>query len=318
MPPKEVHSASKKHATFEYLTLPRPTHDFEKEANEAEDSPDEDESDEFYQAQFEGDFLQEPIAKHPEHKWFAFWQTWKLLCDWQQAADFCDPDSFGMYVYDDFAGWGLQECIERMKERDEDTVKHMWAVTAAMAHWLMVVQLGPWMGCDDAERISETWGAIGTMFLTALNELDRAGLLKADSPIKDLPLVMAIYLKWSADLDEMEDELSWRPNVIAYAKKAGIDLATSGLFGAGELVSALEEEEESGEIAPLSGQAKADRWGWKKTLASLKKRSAKFVGRELDITKWTRAERARHAFNKKDPLADIPEKERKAGNIRLA
>ncbi|KAK8055629.1 hypothetical protein PG993_000856 [Apiospora rasikravindrae] len=217
----------------------------------------------------------------------------------------------------------------KKKGRDEDTVKHMWAVVAAMAHWLMTTELGPWIGCEDGDRIMKTVSAIGTMFLTALNELDKAGLLKADSPIEDLGLVMAVYLEWSSDLgeyglgeddeddDEDEEKPSWRTSVVAYAKKAGIDLGESGVFSANELVSSLEEDN-GGSIAPLAGQAKADRWGWKKTLASLKKLSPKFGGKEYDITQWTRAERAKHAFDKKDPLANIPEKELKAGNIKMA
>ncbi|KAK7941337.1 uncharacterized protein PG986_013724 [Apiospora aurea] len=219
----------------------------------------------------------------------------------------------------------------KKKGQDEDTVKHMWAVVvAAMAHWLMTTELGPWIGCDDGDRVNKTIKAIGTMFLTALNELDKAGLLKADSPIKDLGLVMAVYLEWPSDLGDygFEDDDSgevdaedakpnWRTSVVTYAKKASIDLATSGVFAADELVTSLEEKD-GASIAPLAGQAKADRWGWEKTLASLKKLSAKFGGKEYDITQWTRAERAKHAFNKKGPLANIPEKELKAGNIKMA
>lgn len=162
------------------------------------------------------------------------------------------------------------------------------------------------------------------MLLTMLNELDRAGLLKPDSRLKDLPLVMAWYLEWSKDLDGMgfdNGELDWRAQVVAYAKKGQIDLATSGLFGAAERVAALEEEEGEGDegIPPLEGQAKSDRWGWKKSFAAMKKKGDPVFGaRNYDITQWTRAKRAKHAFDKKDPLAGIPEKEIKAGNIGLA
>lgn len=160
------------------------------------------------------------------------------------------------------------------------------------------------------------------MLLNMLNELDRAGELKADSRMKDLALIMAWYLEWSKGLTDMliqGDELDWRAQTVAYAKKAGIDLASSGLFGAGDLVSALEKEkEDDGGIPPLAAQAKADLWGWKKTFTALKKGYPKFGGRQFDITQFSKAERKRHSFDGQDPFAGIPEKEIKAGNIAFA
>ncbi|KAK8875011.1 hypothetical protein PGQ11_005525 [Apiospora arundinis] len=318
---------------FGYYCIARPRFDFENEANE--EGADEEDAEERYLAQRDKNLLGKPIAEHPEHKWVAFWQTWKLFVNWHEGAQWCDADAFGMYVYNDFQGYGLQEVVERMlvafddqfkkKEHDEETINHMWAVAAAAVHWLTTEELGPWIGCDDGERIKDTMECIGAMFLSALNELDRAGDLKPDSRIQDLALVMAWYLEWSKDLPDYGfdgDELNWRPQILAYARKAGIDLATpsSGLFGAAQLVSTLDEEADDDDgVAPLAGEAKPDRWNWKKTYAALKKQAAPhFGGRKYDITQWSRKERAKHAFNKKDPLADIPEKEIKAGNIGLA
>ncbi|KAK6863795.1 hypothetical protein PG995_000323 [Apiospora arundinis] len=284
---------------FGYYCIARPRFDFEDEANE--EGADEEDAEERYLAQRDKNLLGKPIAEHPEHKWVAFWQTWKLFVNWHEGAQWCDADAFGMYVYNDFQGYGLQEVVERMlvafddqfkkKEHDEETINHMWAVAAAAVHWLTTEELGPWIGCDDGERIKNTMECIGVMLLSALNELDRAGDLKPDSRIKDLALVMVWYLEWSKDLPDYGfdgDELDWRPQILAYARKAGIDLATpsSGLFGAAQLVSTLDEEADDDD--------------------------------GYDITQWSRKERAKHAFNKKDPLADIPEKEIKAGNIGLA
>ncbi|KAK8140164.1 hypothetical protein PG984_000230 [Apiospora sp. TS-2023a] len=343
--------AEKERDLFGWYCIARPRFDFENEVNNGggdgdgdlpaddededadEDEDEEDKAERLYLAQRGKKLLGEPVAEHPDHRWFAFWQTWKLFVGWHDAAQWCDPDSFGMYNYNDFNGYGLQEVIERIlvafndqfkkKQRDEETINHMWAVVAAIVHWLTTEELGPWMGCDDGERIGERIKGIGDMLLTMLNELDRAGELKAESRLKDLPLVMAWYLEWSKDLDGMgfdDDQLDWCPQVVAYAKKGGIDLATSGLFGAGDRVAALEAEEGGGGIPALEGQAKVDRWGWKNSFAAMKRKRvpASFGARDFDITQWTRAERAKHAFNKRDPLAGIPEKEIKAGNIGFA
>ncbi|KAK8083830.1 hypothetical protein PG996_002611 [Apiospora saccharicola] len=351
--------AEKERDLFGWYCIARPRFDFENEVNNGgggdgdgpaadeeededadEDEDEEDKAERLYLAQRGKKILGEPVAEHPEHRWFAFWQTWKLFVGWHDAAQWCDPDSFGMYICSGFNGYGLQEVIERVianalnahqlvafndqfkkKDRNEETINHMWAVVAAMVHWLTTKELGPWLSCEDGERIGETIKGIGDMLLTMLNELDRAGELKADSRLKDLPLVMAWYLEWSKDLDGMgfdDDQLDWCPHVVAYAKKGGIDLATSGLFGAGDRVAALEQEE-GGEIPALEGQTKADRWGWKTSFAAMKmKGGTAFGARNYDITQWTRAKRAKHAFNKRDPLAGIPEKEIKAGNIGLA
>ena len=41
-------------------------------------------------------------------------------------------------------------------------------------------------------------------------------------------------------------------------------------------------------------------------------------GNSFDITKWTRKERAKWAFNDKDPLADISEEVLKKDGIQIA
>ncbi|KAK7968947.1 hypothetical protein PG988_008020 [Apiospora saccharicola] len=273
-------SAEKERDLFGWYCIARPRFDFENEVNNGgggdgdgpaadeeededadEDEDEEDKAERLYLAQRGKKILGEPVAEHPEHRWFAFWQTWKLFVGWHDAAQWCDPDSFGMYICSGFNGYGLQEVIERVlvafndqfkkKDRNEETINHMWAVVAAMVHWLTTKELGPWL--TGPGRRAE-------------------GRLR----LKDLPLVMAWYLEWSKDLDGMgfdDDQLDWCPHVVAYAKKGGIDLATSGLFGAGDRVAALEQEE-GGEIPALEGQTKADRWGWKTSFAAMKMKGA--------------------------------------------
>lgn len=90
-------------------------------------------------------------------------------------------------------------------------------------------------------------------------------MLRADSDIKDLGLVITFYLYWLDTLKDQEFELPYRKEVIAYAKKAGIDLKEAGCYGTDEKVRALENE--SGKIKPLSGQSKVDRWEWKRKVS---------------------------------------------------
>ena len=119
---------------------------------------------------------------------------------------------------------------------------------------------------DDGDLFIETMGLIGLSFVAMLNELDRADLLKADSRIRDLGLVMASYIRWSDSWKEFapgedEDEMDWPEGVVAYAKKAGIDLENVGVYGVKDRLT------EIGTVEPLEGDAKADRWGWKKKVS---------------------------------------------------
>lgn len=91
-----------------------------------------------------------------------------------------------------------------------------------------------------------------------LNELDRAGHLKPDSKFLDLALVMVMALKWSEDQEDHEPEdFEWRNNVVAYAKKGGIDLTTVPLDNAQDLVEGVDDAE-------IPARVKADQWDFKK------------------------------------------------------
>lgn len=106
---------------------------------------------------------------------------------------------------------------------------------------------------------------IGRMFLVMLNELDQADLLKPDSRIKDLGIVMACYLHWGeAEETYGSEELSFPEVIIAYAKKAGIVLEHAGPY---VIKEALEKYDH--DVDPLPGKAKADRWSWKKKVSAI-------------------------------------------------
>ncbi len=112
---------------------------------------------------------------------------------------------------------------------------------------------------EDGEHVCDCYGLIGCAFLTALNALDIAGELKPESKFQDLALVISYFLAWSEDMDtygveedkdgdkegkwyedvdpdEAEKSIDksggfdWRKQVVAYAKKSGVDPA-KGVHG---------------------------------------------------------------------------------------
>jgi hypothetical protein len=116
------------------------------------------------------------------------------------------------------------------------------------------------LGHDDGEKASKTLGLIGCAFLTMLDELDRAGHLKPDSQFRDLSPVMCLTHKWADTQDALEDEdLAWAGTVVAYAGKSGIDLESTPLRGAKELIESVDENADED-----LGKAKADRWARRK------------------------------------------------------
>ena len=120
-------------------------------------------------------------------------------------------------------------------------------------------------GCDDGDRIQHTADMIGCAFISALNELDLDELLHDASEIKDLGLMMSLYIGWSSSLERfniLDEEFEWQAETVAYARKANIDLEAVGCYGVSHRLDALEETH--GQITPLEGDATVDRWSWKK------------------------------------------------------
>ena len=157
-----------------------------------------------------------------------------------------------------------------MKDR---SLHAMWAPIAMLGYWLNNGNMMDMTMVDDGDRVYHLVYLMGNALLAALHAIDRAGKLTKDSEFRDLGLVMNMYLKWSHgwdDYDEEDSEYSdedvddekapWRANVVAYAKKAGIDLKTVGCAVTDELTEVEDAE-------PLEKCKKADRWNWKKIVS---------------------------------------------------
>lgn len=53
-------------------------------------------------------------------------------------------------------------------------------------------------------------------------------------------------------------------------------------------------------------------------MKSFKETRGKIGGERYNILKFSRRERAEHSFDGKDPLADVAQKDLRAGNVMLA
>lgn len=166
---------------------------------------------------------------------------------------------------------------------------------------------------------------MGCALLTALSALEDAGELKADSKFRDLALCISGWLEFSDDLPAYGidgDAVFWRPHAVAYFKKAGLP-ADKGITGTAKLLEKLstpgDGDGKDDENQFKDKRSKKDPWAWAARLKAFKSNHGiATMKSKYDITKMSKAERASHAFDKKDPLAGIPANVLRDGLLDLA
>jgi hypothetical protein len=156
---------------------------------------------------------------------------------------------------------------------------------------------------------------MGYALLRALAALDHAEEMKPDTEFVDVPIVITSYLQWPSDLPVygIEDEaVAWCAHAAAYFKKAKFE-ASKGVTGTKKLLEDIKASDEG----KLPKKIVKDPWGWTKRLKEYKSQHGRprIGGTHYDITRMTRRERAQHAFDKKDPLQDVSDKDLKKGNL---
>lgn len=102
----------------EYVCVPRPLYDFEAENNAREGESRlelEDVYDEYAKAVDEDSVKGFPAAKdRPDWKWVMMWGTYQNWLDYRRRTQYCLPDNFNMYIYNDFYPYGQIELIQNM------------------------------------------------------------------------------------------------------------------------------------------------------------------------------------------------------------
>lgn len=174
---------------------------------------------------------------------------------------------------------------------------------------------------------------IGRLFLSTLGRLEVENLLDENSAVKNLGLIMAIYIKLAsifrdaALLEDNTEECFTRPGrfmwipdrfddyINAYATKFGITLR--GLNEIDDLTAELNAQ------VPLPPCEVG--WNWSTSFQFYQKGYAssppmgptecQIGGDGLDITTWTVADRKKYNFNRKDPLSAAILKDIKAGMV---
>lgn len=159
---------------------------------------------------------------------------------------------------------------------------------------------------DDGKRVYETLQTVGLAILSTLNMLEQADLLKNDSIIPNIPLILSLFLgflgDFANDMSLRGEDQDWPNAITAYAEKHEIKIKGKyGVTGKHYRANRLSTKK----IALVGKAASVDKWNFKQRYREF---SAAYGngGVEFDITKMSKAERRAKAFDNKDPLDEMP------------
>lgn len=109
---------------------------------------------------------------------------------------------------------------------------------------------------DDGDRVGATLEMIGRMALSTLHVLEKHDLLKPDSPIVNIGLVISLYHQFIGSFEDamsLTEFTEWPNALTAYAEKHGIVIA--GVYGItdGSKYPAEIDDEEVAELVEKQG-----------------------------------------------------------------
>ncbi|KAL4905127.1 hypothetical protein BDW74DRAFT_153060 [Aspergillus multicolor] len=258
-----------------------------------------------------------PAADYPEHPFTISEAGHNKFIDQIAHTNVREPDAFDMYVFNDFAGYGVWEVLQNLVldfVEAKDNWKEQWAVCQALPFDWMTGAAMPFTMLD-ADSVTSTFHLLGQMFLAMLATFESKDLLKPDSEVKNLGMVMAQYLLLADELreytsldsgdDKGPDFSRFDHYILANAKKHSIKL--QGPSKTDKFVRAIEDDEDDNIELP---RRPADPWKLAKAHKALAQEYGAIStvqkngmgGDSFDITSWTSARRKQHSFNKEDPL----------------
>ncbi|KAI9793394.1 MAG: hypothetical protein M1816_000286 [Peltula sp. TS41687] len=341
---KRAPAKSKDPSSVKWITMCRPRWDRRDEIEDEGDVGDEieDVDEDFDENVEEGCGNKDckcgkPLAEIPTHPWRFTEFGWENLNKLHVEMMKRDQDMHGLYIYNDFTGYGYQEVFENWlvafnkevsKKRPSPVA--VWANLEALGMILNGADIGIWMMSDDGQTLTETVVLFGSALLTGLCALLTKGLLKSNSPIVNIPLVVSLFLSFAAtweESDQGQGETGWKIAAVSILKKAGIE------FEDGQVVYKTEdrleailreiddyeagEEKEIGEDgwSPENDQEDEVRqwkqWNWQVEFDLFVDEHAKFPGgifsrakkpsiggTQYDITKFTKAEKERYDLSR--------------------
>ncbi|OIW26346.1 hypothetical protein CONLIGDRAFT_469830 [Coniochaeta ligniaria NRRL 30616] len=290
----------------------------DEEDEDDDDDEEEDETEKTKKPACDGGktcLCRKPAAEHPDHPWIITNAGFLKFHAQRTMMDLRDPDMWAMYIYNDFHAYGVLEVFENLLLdwlEAEGNWKEQWVVCQTIVWFLLDHASAPMTMIDDGSKLDATVQLAARVFLSMLASLESKKLLSDTSEVKDLGLVMALYMQMAKQyrtdfsLLEGDDQICHFDNyILTYANKFGIPLV--GPADIDDIAAGCD-----GTVKlPAVTAAKPDPWG---SAAAIKKhekehgtsagkgKKASIGGDKHDITAFSSAERKAQSFDKKDIL----------------
>jgi len=143
-----------------------------------------------------------PAADFPDRVWVVSRAGWEKYRTQMKQADLRDPNELDVYTFNDHWGYGMLEVVQNLLldfneagYRNGRGWREQWAVTEALALFLLLGDGLSMASVDDGEMAEATATQTQRMLLAMLAILSREEVLTPSSPVRNVGLVMAIYVK---------------------------------------------------------------------------------------------------------------------------
>ncbi|EED12789.1 conserved hypothetical protein [Talaromyces stipitatus ATCC 10500] len=206
-------------AALKFIAVPRPIWDIDAEARDNEDhqsdSRDVGDTEESETLRDQGKSVTD--LESPEWPWIMSSLALDKYHELEKQAENRDQELHGVYMYNDFTAYGINEVIEnQLKDFNKEVSRRVispyavWAQLEALSWFLQLDYIDIWFQGDDCHGFAETIALIGKALLTGLNILKTNQLFKPYHPeegggIRDIPIVLALFVRFAR---------SWTPDIL--------------------------------------------------------------------------------------------------------
>ncbi|KAK0103968.1 hypothetical protein ONS96_005073 [Cadophora gregata f. sp. sojae] len=206
-----------------------------------------------------------------------------------------DPDYHGMYIYNDYAGYGMTEVLENvlaefnkiLYKKDVSPLKK-WSYIEGLGFWLFVGDLYSLMMNDNSGGIREIFNMFVPLMITGLKLLAEHSLIAPDSAIPNVNIFTLIVTEFLSK-DAGDFRIKNVEKIVQAADEAGmVWIFPKGIKFGEEDVQKLRE----------SCEARSKTPDWKREWPSFKRDHP--GGAQYDITKMSEVKKRQYSFGGDD------------------
>ncbi|KAK4233088.1 hypothetical protein C8A03DRAFT_39227 [Achaetomium macrosporum] len=248
-----------------------------------------------------------PAQEHPDHKRIS---TWAARCKFLATVDMAqyrNPDNFEMHTFTDHEAYGVMEVIENLLldfvEADSNW-REQWAVCETLAFFLQTDLVEGLLMIDDPKWRVELVRLVSRAFLAMLARLERDHRLGPNSEVRNLGLIMSLFVKVGRDMSETYVLSGLKEDTVELRGHDG-STTTHGIT-LPDVTLDLDTTE------PLPPQTPDDPWNTAEAFRKYEKKHGRLRGPlelpmiggdEYDITTWDAARRKKASLTGHDPFS---------------